>query len=363
MNITRGPWRFTWILGLALLAVSAAGAGWVLHAPAGDGPARGRADGSAASPSDDTQVVCFGLVDVEHGVTNLFPLQPGRVTDVLVHEGQEVEAGKPLLSLDVTIDREQARLQVQEAEQDLESAKVQLEVAEKGPRQHQAKVEQAQGALEATRAKLVGARAQLNWVRDAVKRETAKEVDLKQAEAQVKALEASERVDQSALDALKAIDPSLAVRLARVNVEAKKIKVERAKEALKEQPLLAPEDGTVLRIQTRKGDVFGAPGRPPAFVFCPKAPRLVRAEVEQEFAGRVALDQAAVVQDDMRDDLRWTGRVARIADSYLPRRTLTQEPFQPNDVRTLEILVTLDPGQPQPRLNQRVRVTLGKTPR
>jgi hypothetical protein len=55
--------------------------------------------------------------------------------------------------------------------------------------------------------------------------------------------------------------------------------------------------------------------------------------------------------------------VARIADSYLPRRTLTQEPFQPNDVRTLEILVTLDPGQPQPRLNQRVRVTLGKTPR
>ena len=34
------------------------------------------------------------------------------------------------------------------------------------------------------------------------------------------------------------------------------------------------------------------------------------------------------------------------------------EPLQFNDVRTLECIVTLDPGQPPLRIGQRVRVTL-----
>jgi hypothetical protein len=38
---------------------------------------------------------------------------------------------------------------------------------------------------------------------------------------------------------------------------------------------------------------------------------------------------------------------------------MLQEPLQFNDVRTLECIVQLDPGQPALRIGQRVRVTLG----
>src|SRR5262249_25122358 len=40
-----------------------------------------------------TAVVCHGHVDVEDGVTALNPVQPGRVVEVAVREGQAVKAG------------------------------------------------------------------------------------------------------------------------------------------------------------------------------------------------------------------------------------------------------------------------------
>src|SRR5437660_9465107 len=54
----------------------------------------------AATHRDGEGVVCFGTVDLEHGVASLDPLQPGRVAEVLVREGQEVPKGAELLRLE-----------------------------------------------------------------------------------------------------------------------------------------------------------------------------------------------------------------------------------------------------------------------
>jgi hypothetical protein len=94
-------------------------------------------------------------------------------------------------------------------------------------------------------------------------------------------------------------------------------------------------------------------------VFCPDGQRIIRAEVEQEFARDVAVGQAAAVQDDTTaDGPIWHGRVFRVSDWYTRRRSILQEPLQLNDVRTLECLVALDPGQQPLRIGQRVRVTI-----
>jgi hypothetical protein len=54
----------------------------------------------------------------------------------------------------------------------------------------------------------------------------------------------------------------------------------------------------------------------------------------------------------------WHGRVIRVSDWYTHRRSILQEPFQLNDVRTLECLIALDRGQQPLRIGQRVRVTI-----
>src|SRR5262249_16255631 len=123
----------------------------------------------------------------------------------------------------------------------------------------------------------------------------------------------------------------------------------------------APTAGTVLRVLVNPGEMLGTARREPAVQFCPKGQRLVRAEVEQEFAGSVSLGQAAAVQDDSKAGTTWAGKVSRISDWYTQRRSIIQEPLQINDVRTLECLIALDPGQPQLRIGQRVRVSIGMT--
>jgi hypothetical protein len=93
-------------------------------------------------------------------------------------------------------------------------------------------------------------------------------------------------------------------------------------------------------------------------IFCPSGSRIVRAEVEQEFARSLAMGQAASIRDDTNGEGNWAGHVIRISDWYTQRRSIMQEALQYNDARTLECIIELDPNQPVLRIGQRVRVTL-----
>jgi multidrug resistance efflux pump len=132
-----------------------------------------------------------------------------------------------------------------------------------------------------------------------------------------------------------------------------------AQRAVEECLVVAPASGTVLRILVSPGDIVGSQPRQPAIQFCPDGPRVIRAEIPQEFARRVTVGQAVSAQDDTTEEAAtWTGRVARLSDWFTQRRAVVQEPLEKNDVRTLECLITLDPGQPPLRIGQRMRVTI-----
>src|SRR5262249_47277949 len=126
--------------------------------------------------------------------------------------------------------------------------------------------------------------------------------------------------------------------------------------------LRAPAKGKILRILVNTGDLLVAQPKQAAIQFCPEAPRIIRAEIEQEYASRVALGQVALIKDDSAADTEWTGKVTRLSDWYTHRRLILQEPLQFNDVRTLECIIELSPSKKPPRIGQRVRVILGGTP-
>ncbi|HEV3237857.1 MAG TPA: HlyD family secretion protein, partial [Gemmataceae bacterium] len=132
-----------------------------------------------------------------------------------------------------------------------------------------------------------------------------------------------------------------------------------AQHTLAECALKAPANGTVLRIVAGAGDILPKQSGQAAILFAPAGQRLVRAEVDQEFAARVKAGQSAVIEDDSASGITWQGRVLRIADWYMQRRNLTYDTTQFRDTRTIECLVAFDTGQTEPRLGQRVRVTMG----
>jgi multidrug resistance efflux pump len=340
-------------LGAALLAASAAvslGAGRGLPSRAPAPPA-----GGGAASGGELRPGGFGFVDVEGGVVPLAPVQPGRVAEVLAGENAEVEAGAPIFRLDDA----QAQVKVRQAKAAVAAAEEQLKQARELPEQHRRKVDAQKEAVAAARADADLARTQ----RDKAKRlfesrASGSADDVRSAEALVAKAEAAIRGEEAKLAALEALAPAHAVALAERDAEAKRAQLEEAELALKECTVRAPGKGKVLRLNVNAGEVLGAAARQPAVLFCPAGPRVVRAEIDQEFAGRVAVGQPATIEDDATAAGRWTGTVTRVSDWYTHRRSVLLEPMQFNDVRTLECLIRVDADKGL-RMGQRVRVTLG----
>src|SRR5439155_1489103 len=125
--------------------------------------------------------------------------------------------------------------------------------------------------------------------------------------------------------------------------------------------LKAPSAGVVLRVQASPGESV-APGTPVSpIVFRPDGPLVVRAELEQEFLGRVRPGMRATVRDEFRPDAPgWTGTVTRVGNWVARKRAVALEPGELGDVRTVECVVALDAPPAELLVGQRVRVRIGR---
>jgi multidrug resistance efflux pump len=338
--------RLVFFVGLCGLVASLVGTRWLLHANV-------RGEPAVAAETPEVRVICSGHVDVEPGVTALYPLRPGQVERVYVKEGQAVKAGEVLLALD----HRPAEYQVRQARAALAETQVQRDQAAKLVEQQRLKEAQQQAVLDALAAKLHAAESLL-----ARRKElhglagSDKEIDA--AQAHCAELRAMLHGEQKKLEELRLNDPQLSIRRAEADVAGKQAQLDEALLGLDYCELKAPGDGMILRVLVHAGEVLGNQPKQPAVWFCPGGPRIVRAEVDQEFAHRVAVGQPARIDDDGGSDHHWRGRVYRISDWYTHRRSILQDPLQMNDVRTLECLIAVEPDQAPLRIGQRVLVTL-----
>jgi multidrug resistance efflux pump len=345
------PPRAGFIVMLVLLAGSIAGTAWWLSRPdPGPVPAR---------PADEADVYCTGRVDAAGQVTGLDPAQPGRVTAVLVPEGAAVAAGQELVRLDAAA----AEARLTQAQATVDSVQVELDAAlrdrERVPNQIAARA----ALLNAASARVDAARKLLQQRREQQQVTPLGKTELEAIEAQIRELEQMEASQRLELEDLKKIDPELRVRAARAKLKAVEADRDLARKAVADCVISAPGPGTVLRLQAAVGGLL-SPGSPvPAVVFAPAGPPVVRAEVDQESLGKVAVGMPAEVQDENRPDGPvWRGRVKQLARWVAQRRSHVLEPGELNDVRTLECVVELDPPAEGLWIGQRMRVRIVRGP-
>jgi multidrug resistance efflux pump len=319
----------------------------------------GRAGGRAAPDEVRAGVVCFGAVDLENGCTPLAPLQPGRVGRVLVGENEPVRAGDPVLKME----DEAAQAAVDEARAGVAAAETQLARARRAPERHEVHLAEARAAVEAARSRVSAARHLLAHKQELAKKDLVHPEDVAAAADDVGALQALSDVEDKKLAELKLEQPELEVSAAEQELDRAKGRLRLAEHALAECTLKAPQAGCVVRILVTPGEVVGgAPGQP-ALIFAPDEPRVVRAELEQEFADQVKVGQPVQVQDDADGQVLCEGTVKRISEWYLQRRSIFLEPNRYNDARTLECIVALDPAAAAAvRIGQRVRVATSPAP-
>ncbi len=163
-------------------------------------------------------------------------------------------------------------------------------------------------------------------------------------------------IEQNKLAELDAIDPNVEVKLAQLQLERSQAQLQRAAREREEMVLKAPVGGTVLRLYAQEGDLAGPTAPKPAVCLVPVGDWIVRSEVAQEFADRLREGLPVQVEDEASGAVLARGKIAQVADCFLPRRQLSLEPTNTNTGVVVEAVVALDERHAALRLGQRVRV-------
>jgi multidrug resistance efflux pump len=354
MMIKGASHRIFWIVGFLVLLVSALGASWALNQPsAGADQGSKSTSSSAASAFNGEGIIAYGYVDVEERVLQLNPTQSGRVLWVVI-EGKECEKDEVLLQLD---DRQQ-KLKVDQARADLEIAKSKLIQAEKLVNQLEADKTALEASIDAYQFQADLAEKSRESLEKLRKDKTISEHDYQMVEIKTKLAQAQLKAEKAKLNKLNELMPELAIKVAQDNKAAKEAQLKEAELAVEECKILAPVKGRMLRVQTATGELAGPQSPKVALQFCPEGKRIVRAEVLQDWASKVKVGQPCTIEDDSISGISWQGKVTQVSDWYAHKRSIIQEPFQINDVRTLECLVSIDSGTQPVRIGQRLRVTI-----
>jgi len=276
-------------------------------------PTPAPAPAGAATNADSTRFVALarGRVDVEGGLVHLSAPREGVVAKVAGNIGDSVKAGDVLLTLDTT---------------------------------------QAEIARDAAKAEVAAANAQVQLLRaklDAVKTRAAR------ADEAAKAGAAS---DQSADDARQAlVELNAEIVVAQAGADGAAQKVKQADYEVGVRSLRAPVAGKIVARTTRPGDTV-SPASADLIELLPDGPRIVRAELNESFIGKVALGMRAEVRSEAEPEKTYGAKVARIGDVFGPSK-LIENPLETTDARDVECILDFDADTPL-RVGTRVQVRI-----
>lgn len=374
-----------WVLGVCLLAFSFVAANRLLHTQEGNngaGPDAPKKDAKAApSGAPNAQgLTVLGTVDAPQGVGRVdapsFPALSGAtVIAVYVVPGQEVKVGDPLLKFDDSL----FLAKLDQAEAALNAAKWDAEKAKKQKDDLPTLIELQKLAIAAAETNQKYAKVGLKRGRDAFEIGLAADktlsdieknnrrlfhTELLTAEHKVDSAELALEKEQKELKRLETKPVDADVQLAAAKIAVATAAVAEAKAVIELATVKARSAGVVERLIAHPGRTFGPATREPALYIVPRGTRIVRAEVEAEFAHKVhdKVGRTVTICDSHNFNQTYEGRVTRIATSYFPNRgSGDMLAVNPSQVLECEIEV-LDPtpaGKPPLRMGQKVRVAFG----
>jgi HlyD family secretion protein len=117
-----------------------------------------------------------------------------------------------------------------------------------------------------------------------------------------------------------------------------------AYQALERTRIRAPANGTVLRLNAKRGELAVPSPEAPLATFGNLTTLKVRAEVEERDINKIRVGQAVVVRADAYPDREFKGTVTSIASALGSAQIASRGPRRPNDVDVLEVIVTLESG-------------------
>jgi HlyD family secretion protein len=296
------------------------------------------AESGAAQTSWDA--VAVGRVEPQSREIKITAPVPAQIADVQVKGNEKVFAGELLVRLD---DAEAlARVAAADAQVALHK-RARNDQSTSTVSADRRKAEDA--AADAERA-VVDGRASLDKVTADWRDGHAPRTDLDAARAALSRAQDRLKEQQDALAKLKnAPETPLPTRVeGELNVARAEWTLAQA--ALEKTRIRAPIDGTVLQIDARKGEL-AVPSLEPAMLVLGDVSALrVRAEVEEQYLGRLRVGQHVKIRAAAFRGREFAGTVSSIASMVGQGRISSRGTRKFNDVDVLEVLVDLPDSGP-----------------
>ncbi len=287
-----------------------------------------------------------GVVEPRDREARLSPQVPGVVDQVLVKEGQVVEAGAELVRLHARF--EQAA--VLAAQADLASVRAQLGKALRGARVED--LEAAEAEAGAARARAESSAVTLERTRRLLDRQAATQEELNRAQSQAAS-------DAKTVTALAARHTALVrgsraedIAVARAAASQAEARLAQAKVALDRLTVTAPAAGEVLQVLVRPGEYVSSGAG--AVTMGDTSILRVRLDVDERDVGRVKIGDRGFVRAEGHGDVQYEGKVVEVARRMGRKNVRTDEPTERLDTKVLEIVLELEGRPPLP---QGLRVT------
>jgi multidrug resistance efflux pump len=306
------------------------------------------------TPGDNTTAgIVFaspGRVEGASETTQVSAAADGVLKAVYVKEGQVVKKGT--LLGEIACEDLQPGLQTALAE--AEGARQSRTRLMRGARDEEKKI--ANEKTAAARATFEEAKSRLDmqhalYQKEEISRASYEQVvrDLRVAEANLQAAVRTEELVAA---------PPLQEEKARADADvlAAEGRARTAKERIGKCSILAPIDGTVLRVYARRGESFSTVTPRPLFSLADTSTRHIKAEIDERDLDKVAVGQKVVIQADALDGKKLGGAVASIS-AMMGRKTIsTGDPSDKSDRDILEALIDLQDNTRQLPIGLRVTV-------
>jgi HlyD family secretion protein len=119
-------------------------------------------------------------------------------------------------------------------------------------------------------------------------------------------------------------------------------RVRTAQERIAKCSIVAPMDGTVLRVYAKRGESFSTVTPRPLFSLADTSTRHIKAEVDERDVDKLSVGQNVLIQADALEGKKLRGSVARISVMMGRKSISTGDPSDKSDRDILEAVIALE---------------------
>lgn len=285
-----------------------------------------------------------GRVEPRGGEVRISAEIPARVAEVIATTNDHVTAGDLLVRLDSS-DLDE-KLIAAEAEADVRLRERDEDTEEGAATGLALERRQAEDALYASERASFRALLAFDEAYRQYRRDESDADALSKAREALAEAEKKEAADRASLEKLADnANMPLPTRL-ESSLTIARTEVAQVVNAIEKTRVRAPEDGTILNVWAKVGEMAAPSADAALLLFGDISSLRVRAEVEERDVTRIRVGQRVVVRADAFPNQDFEGVVTQMAPALGAPRITSRGPRRPTDVEVLEVLIGLDGTPP-----------------